>query len=261
MRPLRSLSPLSPLQLASHFAASGVSLMRGVRTRPAVVRPDPMLVLYDMEGCPYCRIVREALTDLDLDVLVKPCPKGGARFRAELQAIGGKPQFPCLVDAGKGITLYESLDIIDYLYTAYGGRPAPSPLRLRALRLPGSFAASFLRAGHGLRKRPSRAPRQPLRLWSFEGSPFARPVRETLCELEIPYELYNVGRTQWQDWLFPPVRERLVPDYRPTERNRAALLEQAGRVQVPYLFDPDAGKGLFESGAIVAWLEQQYGAG
>lgn len=249
---------MRPLQLASHLAASGTSLMRGVRARPAVVRPDPMLVLYDMEGCPYCRLVREALTELDLDVLVKPCPKGGARFRAELQALGGKIQFPCLIDAGKGVRLYESLDIVDYLYTAYGGRPAPSPLRLRAIHLPTSFVTSALRAGHGLRKRASRPPDKPLMLWSFEGSPFARHVRETLCELEIPYELYSVGRTEWQDWLLPPVRERLVPDYRPTERNRATLLEQVGRVQVPYLFDPNTGKGLFESADIVDWLERQY---
>ena len=40
-------------------------------------RPEKLLKLYDIEASPYCRLVREVLTELDLDVLVLPCPAGG----------------------------------------------------------------------------------------------------------------------------------------------------------------------------------------
>ena len=30
-------------------------------------------------------------------------------------------------------------------------------------------------------------PSKPLTMYNYEGSPFCKPVRETLCELEIPY--------------------------------------------------------------------------
>lgn len=250
---------MKPLEFLGNMAATGVTLMRGIASAPAPVPPARPLVLYDMEGCPWCRLVRESLTQLDLDVLVRPCPKGGLRFRPLAREQGGREQFPYLVDPNTGVALYESAAIIDYLHATYGGGEAPSSMRRRLLHVPGSFAASALRAGHGLQRRASRAPAEPLRLWSFEGSPFARPVREVLCELELPWLLHNAGRTVWQDWLLPPVRDRLLPDYRPAERNRRALLDLAGRVQVPYLLDPNTGTGLFESSEILTYLERTYG--
>jgi len=39
------------------------------------------LKLYEFEACPFCRKVREAMSALDLDVLMFPCPKGGERYR------------------------------------------------------------------------------------------------------------------------------------------------------------------------------------
>jgi hypothetical protein len=39
-------------------------------------RPETLLELYDIEASPYRRLVREVLTELDLDVLVLPCPVG-----------------------------------------------------------------------------------------------------------------------------------------------------------------------------------------
>ena len=87
------------------------------------------------------RLVREALTDLDLDVLIYPCPKGGDRYRPLVERLGGKQLFPYLMDPNTGVDLYESADIIDYLYREYGGRPAPAAWRLRTLRTASSFAA------------------------------------------------------------------------------------------------------------------------
>lgn len=243
----------------SNMAASSISLGRGVACNPGAHKPALPLLLYDMEGCPFCRIVREALTALDLDAMIQPCPRGGRRFRLQVREMGGKEQFPYLVDPNTGVSLYESTNIIDYLYATYGGRAVLSPLQLKLVNLPTSFAASALRAGNGLKKRPASVPDEPLELWSFEGSPFARPVRERLCEMEIPYLLHNVGRTVWQDWVPPPVRTRLIPDYQPTEHNRVELLARAGHVQVPYLYDPNTDYGLFESANILAYLDEVYG--
>lgn len=46
--------------------------------------------------------VREALTLLDLDVLIYPCPKGGTTFRPRARQLSGKEQFPFLVDPNTG---------------------------------------------------------------------------------------------------------------------------------------------------------------
>ena len=46
--------------------------------------------------------VREALTLLDLDVLIYPCPKGGPTYRPKAQQMSGKAQFPFLVDPNTG---------------------------------------------------------------------------------------------------------------------------------------------------------------
>ncbi|MFC6330731.1 glutathione S-transferase N-terminal domain-containing protein, partial [Alloalcanivorax gelatiniphagus] len=122
-----------------------------------------------------------------------------------------------------------------------------------------SVAASLPRAGHGLRARDAEVPEQPLILYSFEGSPFARLVRERLCELQLPYLVRQCGRDQWQDWVLPPMRKALEMEYLPTQRHRQELMARAGRVSVPYLIDPNTGEELFESERIVAYLQARYG--
>ena len=39
---------------------------------------------------------------------------------------------------------------------------------------------------------------------------------------------------------------------------RAALVERGGKMQVPYLIDPNTDRALYESDDIVAYLEAQY---
>ena len=78
-----------------------------------------LLELYDFEGCPHCRLVREVITELDLDALVYPCPKGGSRYRDTVVELGGKAQFPFLVDPNTETELPESTAIIDYLTKTY----------------------------------------------------------------------------------------------------------------------------------------------
>jgi glutathione S-transferase len=250
----------SPLALAGSLGATFARLGAGIATRPRAIQPDPLPVLYEFEGCPFCRVVREAITELDLDVEIRPCPKGGERFRPELVARGGEAQFPYLVDAASGVELYESLDIVRHLFTVYGDGELPLRWRFGGLQQAGSALAGLWRPGAGRRARPSLRPEQPLELYSFEGSPYARLVRERLCELELPYVLRSVGRARAADWVPPPLRDALAIESEPGTANRTALLARAGRVSVPYLVDPNTGVEMAESSDILDYLERTWAA-
>jgi glutathione S-transferase len=202
-------------------------------------RPEKPLELYEYEASPYCRKVREALTVLDLDAIIYPCPKGGPRFREIVKQRGGKYQFPYLVDPNRDVALYESDDIDRYLFETYGSGAVPLLLSLGPLTIASSFTATVLRLGRGMRYRPSNPPARPLELYSYEGCPFCRIVREALCELELPYLLHNVPRGG---------------------ARRAELVARAGKMQVPYLVDPNTRREMFESADIVAYLNATYAA-
>lgn len=210
----------------------------GLKTGAIGARPEKTLILYEFEGCPFCRKAREALSILDLEAEIRPCPKRGHRFRDELVERGGKAQFPYLVDPNTGVEMYESADIVDYLYREYGRGQAPVML---GGSVPATFAVALSGLGRGAAGsfvRPSKAPEQPLELYSFEASPFCRLVRERLCELELPYHLHNVARGS---------------------AAREAFAERSGKMQVPYLVDPNTGVEMFESADILAYLDETYG--
>ncbi|MCG8425152.1 MAG: glutathione S-transferase N-terminal domain-containing protein [Proteobacteria bacterium] len=227
-------------------------------TRGAVV-PNKLVELYEFEASPFCRKVREALTELDLDAMIYPCPRGGKVHRPRAIEIGGKKQFPFLVDPNTGQTLYESADIVDYLFDRYGnGRPS-ARLRIGPLANTTSFLATAVRLHRGVKARPSRQPDQPLELYSIEASPFCRLVRETLCELELAYKLRNLGRGPGLvDYLPPGLRYRFAPGKPYTTVKRRQFAERTGRVMVPYLLDPNTGVELFESADIVQYLVETY---
>jgi glutathione S-transferase len=243
------------------MAATLVRGTRGIQSSPAALKPKKLLQLYDIENCPYCRLVREALTELDLDAEIYPCPKEGTLFRPDVVARGGKAQFPYLVDPNTGVEMYESLDIVAYLFRTYGKRALPLQWRLGRLQTLGSMLASAPRANHGTRASPGRTPEYMLELYSFESSPYARPVRELLCELEIPYILRSCGRSRLSEWVPPVLRDALQITPRSELENRRALLEAEGRMSIPYLYDPNTERGLFESDAILAYLREHYAAG
>ena len=54
------------------------------------------------------------------------------------------------------------------------------------------------------------------------------------------------------------LRETMFPDLPVSGRNRIELLARAGKVQVPYLVDPNTGTAMFESAAIRAYLLDTY---
>jgi glutathione S-transferase len=249
------------LDFSSSFLASTLSGWAGTATfRPARKQPAQPVVLYDMENCPYCRLVREVLTELDLDAAIRPCPKQGQRFRPKAKELGGKFLFPFLVDPNTGTQMYESADIIRYLAKTYDGRARSQRGLKRQIAVMGSNFASAARPMRGYKVRPSRAPDQPLELFSFESSPYSRLVREVMCELEIPYLLRNTGKGAWTDMGPASFRDRLFKAPKETGRNRKVLAERTGRVQVPYLIDPNTGTEMYESAGIIAYLEKTYGA-
>ena len=227
------------LDVASSLAASLTRLGGGIGVGALGPRPEQLLELYEFEACPYCRKVREVLTVLDLEALVRPCPKGGRRFRPLVRGLGGKEQFPFLVDPGAGKAMYESNDIIRHLFERYGNGGVPFLYAGGPLHDATAMLASAWRPARGLRAEPSKEPAQPLELWSFEGSPFCRLVRERLCSLEIPYRLHNVGKGS---------------------PSRPAFERRSGRMMVPYLSDPNTQVELFESADIASYLDATYGA-
>jgi len=175
---------------------------------------------------------------LDLDVLIRPCPKDGPRYRPEVVARGGRSMFPYMVDPNTDTEMYESSDIIKYLYEHYGNRGAPWVLSSNITVLLGSLA-SAVRAARGGRYRKAKAPDEPLELRGFEASPFVRLARETLCELELPYLLHPLGKGS---------------------AGRKAFVERSGRMMVPYLADPNTGTEMFESADIRRYLLETYTA-
>lgn len=102
---------------------------------------------------------------------------------------------------------------------------------LRFLRRLGFLRGMFHR-------RSARAPVQLLELYSIEGCPACRRVRQLLTELAIDYVHRSCPRGQC--------------------RNREVLAKSGGRIQFPFLVDPNTGVSLYESRDIVRYLEKTY---
>ena len=92
-------------------------------------------------------------------------------------------------------------------------------------------------AGYRLNRSLAVKPAELLELYSYEGSPFCRIAREALCELELPHQLHNVPRRS--------------PD-------RDGFVSMSGKMQVPYLLDPNTGVQMFESREIRRYLYETY---
>jgi glutathione S-transferase len=228
---------IRPLDVATSLLTTIGRLGTGMRVGALGRRPSRPLELYEFEACPYCRKVREALSILDLEAIVYPCPKGGPTFRPHVREQGGRELFPYLVDPNSGKAMYESSDIVAYLFAEYGDGRVPLALGAGVLTDASSIASGLWRLGGGSRYRRARAPEQPLELYSFEASPFCRIAREALTSLELPYHLYNVATGS---------------------ARREAFTARSGRMMVPWLADPNTGVEMFESAEIVAYLETTY---
>ena len=228
----------------------GVTVQPECAARPAERSPAKPIVLYEFEACPFCRRVREIATQLDLELVVKPCPKDAVTHRDESFALGNtKRTFPFLVDENKeGVFMNESEDICNYLWDAYGeGTPFPAGVVKSTVAT--GWMPTLLRAGRGMTRYANAKPisvtrddetvRTPkVTLYNYEGNQFARLVREALCELEVPYVLANAGKGS---------------------ARRKELRAIDANASVPYLIDENTGVRLGESDRIVAYLFETYG--
>jgi len=205
-------------------------------------RPVKDLVLYEYEASPFARKVREAMAILDLTVILKPCPGARQGFAKELERKGGKMTVPFLVDPNTGVSMYESDDIINYLFDTYGPGRDQVPFLLKGpLAVQSAAYAAAARGFAGSRMLPNARPdnmnMKPIELWGYEASPFVRPVREKLSELGLAHRLVNCPRGS---------------------ANRDKLQQMTGRFQVPYIRDPNTGVEMFESPEICEYLEKVY---
>ena len=77
-----------------------------------------MITLYINPTCPYCvktmKVAHELNIPLDLRDVHTP------EMLEELVRVGGKKQFPYMVDTERGVAMYESDDIMQYFSMHYG---------------------------------------------------------------------------------------------------------------------------------------------
>ncbi|TVU04551.1 hypothetical protein EJB05_47665 [Eragrostis curvula] len=217
-------------------------------------RPEKPIEIYEFEGyvrpflyCPFCRKVREMVSVLDLDVLYYPCPQNGPTFRPKVLEMGGKKQFPYMVDPNTGVAMYESDEIIKYLADKYGDGTVPIMLSLGLLTTITAGLSTIGRLGKGSSYIASKVPPQPIEIWAYEGSPFCKLVRETLVELELPHLLHRNELSV----TFIAAECSAVRVAAPGDRNFS-------RKTVPYIEDPNTGVKMFESAEIIEYLKTTY---
>ncbi|XRB06637.1 anaphase-promoting complex subunit [Pycnococcus provasolii] len=248
-----STNPAIPRNRALEVLTSGLAsvarLPFGTSVNPALAqstwkRPTKPITVYEFEACPFCRRVREAAADLDLDLRILPCPKNGRVFRTRAVEVGGREQFPLMVDENNSdsVIIYESDAIVKYLYETYGGGyEESSPPRLLSSTLLTGWMPTVLRLGRGLRRYDGAKPEAAgarITFWSYENNQFARLVREALCELEIPYTLKACAKGS-------------------TKREELKEL-QGGSTKVPFLVDAGTGENVQDSEQAVAYLFKEY---
>lgn len=233
-------------------------------------RPKKTLILYQYEGCPFCRLVRENFSVLALDVIVYPCPRttlarygvsDESRFRPEAARLSGKCMFPLLVDPNfeTPVVMLESRDIISHVWKHYGNKATP-PWNFRCVSnfrmtcfLPSAFR--FF-PWMGIIRTPSKEPGKKLiELYAYDACPYSRLVREALDSLELPYLLHNqpiYGAMPAQSEIF----QALLRD-----ANSSSFLSKLSCISTPLLIDPNTGSMIANSADCVAYLTKTYAIG
>jgi len=166
--------------------------------------------------------------------------------------------FPFLVDPNKNVKLYNSDDIIRYLWATYGVK-AIAPLNYKiaywgpflgiSLHLCGIFRPCV---DMGILRAASKKPKEPLELWGYEASACVKRVRETLTMLETPYLMHVMP------WGSSEKRKAFTIE---NKCKLSAARLKLGLVKVPFLKDPNTGTELFESTEIVKYLHATYKTG
>lgn len=84
-----------------------------------------MFELYHAEGCGDSALVRETPTDLGISCVVHHPRSAAGETRPDqphdqLLSLGGDSLIPVVADRERGVTMYDSEDIVDYLEEHYG---------------------------------------------------------------------------------------------------------------------------------------------
>lgn len=224
---------LGPLPL---YLSDSSAVLRG-----EVARPAGRLILYEFDSSPFCRKVRDAITHLDLEVEMRPCPGAGHAppnyFGDEHLRLHGRRTVPFLIDEGEGVGLFESEEIVSHLYDKYGTGAATAPFALRGVfALVSSGIAAIIRGMPAdklqIDARADTHRMRPLTLYGYEGSPFVHPVRERLsCAPHAPWPMTLMSAVMTDDCGGSP----LIAGAREALRARAAAYYRAMR---PWLRPP-----------------------
>ena len=78
------------------------------------------VILYELEGCPYCETVADVLAARDVEY-ESVWVEGLHSKRNEVKHVSGQRQVPVLVDEERGVTMAESENIVEFVETAYSG--------------------------------------------------------------------------------------------------------------------------------------------
>ena len=76
------------------------------------------LMLYRLEGCPFCELVVDRLEELDVDY-ESIWVEGLHSQRDEVRRVSGQRAVPVVVDEDRGVTMAESERILEYLDNSY----------------------------------------------------------------------------------------------------------------------------------------------
>lgn len=223
-------------------------------------RPKKNLILYDFEGCMYCKYVREICCLLAIDYDVIPCPKvsdiKNSPNRSKLFEKTEKAQFPYMIDPNTGTEMFESKEIGKYLFKTYGKDatiPWRSSISMSVITKPILLLHSLIALSvkkYGCYQLPSLKPEKNLILWGCENSPFTGIVREVLCSLELQYTMITAPHLC--TWKRNKYRERFGDKL-------SSFRSIIGVIQCPLLEDPNTGTIMVESRDISNYLLLTYG--
>jgi len=208
-----------------------------------VPRPTKPLILYSYEGNQFCRLVREVLTELDLPYELRSAGKGSPRRAEMAEMTGGSSQCPYLIDDNTGTAMFESADIIRYLYKTYALWTPPAELLESAsaavtpLLKPVYKVLAPLQAGSNREdKREYEAEiakataeieqetnANAVVVYVYELSPFCTEATDLLDNLAVSYKKISLGK----EWIPGLIQDPL---------KRAALGEMTGQTSLPHVF-------------------------
>jgi len=72
------------------------------------------LVLYSLDGCPFCKKVEDALEENDIEYETR-WVEGLHSKRNEVKRVSGQRAVPVLIDDDRGVTMAESANILEYV--------------------------------------------------------------------------------------------------------------------------------------------------